>query len=158
MSSYQLSPLSASSSTQAARTPAHVSLSSDDLLAVLWPSGGLQVWNLHTRMHTGREKSMNPVLTWSSDEDGSGHFYRQVSLSTSDGILFRTAVLGSDNRGADYITVHDIDSDLASVAHGVKLPLRNGRLVTSASSVVWQGPDGKIYDSTISNTCSPSDD
>lgn len=100
-------------------------------------------------MHIGREKPINPSLTWSSDEPSDHHLYRQVSLSTSDDLKFCAAVLGSDNTGVDRVTVHEIAGDLTSVARNVKLPLRNGRLATSTFSVVWQCPGGKIYDRKI---------
>ncbi|KAF7980125.1 hypothetical protein HWV62_39551 [Athelia sp. TMB] len=124
---------------------AHVSLSSDDLLAAVWPSGYLQVWKLNTRLHTGRGKPINPTIVWSYNANGNGP-YRQVSLSSAEDLSFQVATLGSDKSGFDFITVHKVANDLTSIVSNVKLPLRNGRLVTSMASVVWQCPSGKLYD------------
>ena len=146
MSSYQLSVPSQGAHTYLVKcTPTHASFSpTADILAVLWMSGYIELWDLHTRIEPGRGKVMAPTLTWSSNI-GTILSYRQIavtaeSTSTSERILAQVIVLGSDCGGSDIVTVVELGKDLSMQTYQVKMPHRNGRLV-SDENAVWQAPD-----------------
>ncbi|KAH9846478.1 IkappaB kinase complex IKAP component [Lenzites betulinus] len=125
--------------------PVHAAFAStSDLLAILWESGVLQVFDLKTRLGPGRGKVLNPALVWAGSLESRS--YRQVAFApraADEGL--RLAILGSDPGGdaMDVVTVLDIangdaaKTDVAFVAH-------NGRLIPS-KDIVWEAPDGKIF-------------
>ncbi|KAI0828044.1 IkappaB kinase complex IKAP component [Trametes gibbosa] len=126
-------------------TPIHAAFASTgDLLAVLWESGLLQIFNLKTRLEPGRGKVMDPVLLWTGSLEPKG--YRQVTFArhaAKEGM--RLAILGSNPGGdaRDIVTILDVAHeemekiDVAFVSH-------NGRLIPS-QGIVWEAPDGRIF-------------
>jgi elongator complex protein 1 len=150
MSSYQLSvPSEGAHINLVKRTPTHVSFSpTEDILAVLWMSGYIELWDLHTRIEPGRGKVMAPSLTWSSNID-TILSHRQIvvtagSPSTSERILAQVTALGSDCGGSDIVTVVELGKDLSTQTYQTKMPCRNGRLV-SDENAAWQAPDGQLF-------------
>src|ERR1700720_1936449 len=67
MSSCQiLVPSSGALTSSDMRTPIHASFSStEDVLAALWETGYIELWNLNTRIETACQKVMEPILLWS---------------------------------------------------------------------------------------------
>jgi hypothetical protein len=70
---------------------------------------------------------------------------RQIAMSIFGGALARVTVLSSDRGGTDIVTVIEIGNDLSTEIHETKMPHRNGRLVASDETVIWQAPDGQIF-------------
>lgn len=159
MSAYQLSlaehpsPASSAVPVNQCRTPIHASFSSArDVLAVLWESGRVELWDLHTRIGPGRGRVMEPNKMWAGliSEDPAGES-RQVTLWTasdqaSDGLTARIVVLGSEREGCDILAILELEMEKVVHGYSVRMPGRNGRLVTSDEDVVWQAPDGKLFD------------
>lgn len=155
MCSYTLSlPFSESSSAVKIKllyTPVHSSFSSShDILAVLWESGYVELWEMHTRLGPGRGPIMKPSLMW-SEEICSVSSNRQVALMTTDGPIpenstARVIILGSDSHGNDHAIVIDIEQGSSTRTHHVELPSRNGRLISLDKTIVWQAPGGQIYE------------
>ncbi|KAK0495026.1 pol II transcription elongation factor [Armillaria luteobubalina] len=142
MSSYQLALLPEPS--EVSRIPVHVCFShSSDLLAVLWETGYVEVWDLSTRLTPGRRKVMDPkkVISRTTPSAYPGS-YRQVILR-SDGSLL---LLGSDNGD-------ELDRRVRSMV----MPSRNGRLVPVDQGIIWQSSSGQLYNvrgNTSSLICS----
>ncbi|KAK0226513.1 pol II transcription elongation factor [Armillaria fumosa] len=140
MSSYQLAVLPEPS--QVSRIPVHVCFShSSDLLAVLWETGYVKVWNLSTRLTPGRGKVMDPkkVISRTSPSAYPGS-YRQVILR-SDGSLL---LLGSDNGDElDVITTMEIKEE---AGRSMVMPSQNGRLLPVDQGIIWQSSSGQLFD------------
>ncbi|KAK0195983.1 pol II transcription elongation factor [Armillaria mellea] len=140
MSSYQLAVLPEPS--QGSRIPVHVCFShSSDLLAVLWETGYVEVWDLSTRLTSGRGKVMDPKkVTSRTSPSVYPASYRQVILR-SDGSLL---LLGSDNSdGLDIITTINIEEEAGPY---MVMPSRNGRLFPVDQEIIWQSSDGEFFD------------
>jgi len=149
MSSYQLSIPSSDTLTSAdKRVPVHASFShTEDILAVLWESGYVEIWDLHTRIELGRGKVMEPTLTWKGNI-GRVPSSRQVAVTAGaiEGPLARITMLGSDHGGVDIVTVVELEKDSSVKIHEIKMLHRNGCLVASDETAVWQAPDGQIFE------------
>ena len=152
MSSYQLSVGSGDTLTSSdKRTPIYASFSSiDDVLAVLWETGHVELWNLHTRIEPSRGKVMAPALMWNGSIE-SVPLGRQIvvttgSTSAPEGLLARLTILGCDRKGNDIVTVVELGKDSSTQSHNTKLSHRNGRLVASDETAIWQGPDGQMFE------------
>ncbi|KAI0264133.1 IKI3 family-domain-containing protein [Gloeopeniophorella convolvens] len=99
MSSHKLTlQPSSSAPARTLTTPSHLSFSSsEEVLAVLWESGYVELWNLHTRLAIGRG-----VLD-------SVHF-REIAIwtDTSSASVMRIAALGHGSSGSDVLEVLDV--------------------------------------------------
>ena len=146
MSSHQLSVRS-TDANRSLHTPVHVSFSSvQDILGVLWESGGIELWDLHTRLESGRGKLMAPILIWSGRVEPSK---RQITVTTSSTLsLARVAILGSGLHGRDVVEVMEILSDLTTKHHTIVMPSQGGRLIPSDGFIYWQAINGAIYQGT----------
>lgn len=156
MSSHQLTvPSSVSNTAPTLQTPIHASFSTNgDDLALLWESGYVELWDLHSRLEPGCGKIMAPTLTW-SDNLKAGSRYIQIAVSTfthraDDQNWAELHVLCSNRQGQDVLISLKLrfgksaTQDLSSLA----LSSRNGRLVSSDKEVVWQAIDGQIFKGT----------
>ena len=153
MSSHRLSLSSAT--FQPGCMPSHASFApSCDTLAVLWESGHVELWNLQTRFDPKGGKSMAPLKRWAGRiHDDFARESRQVALWSTDatGCVLSIVALGSDHQGSDILTVVDL-RDMVIQTATVKMPERNGRLVTCDKVVVWQAPDGELFDGAFNPT------
>lgn len=147
MSSHQLS-VGCKDDNKSLDAPVHISFSSaQDILGVLWESGRIELWDLHTRLESGRGKVMGPILTWSGTVEPSK---RQIAVTTSGALipeksLARVTILGSDLQGSDVVEVIEILSDLTAKNHSIVMPSQGGRLVSSDDAIYWQASNGAIY-------------
>jgi elongator complex protein 1 len=152
MSSYQLSvPSLGVLTSKDKRVPMNASFSPPkDLLAVLWESGYVELYDLHTRAEPGRRKVMAPTLTWNGNI-GAVPSCRQVTITAGafEEPLTRISVLGSDHGGVDIVTVVELGKESSVKTHEIKMPQCNGRLVASDGIVLWQAPDGRIFEGEI---------
>lgn len=131
-------------------------------MAVLWESGAVQLFEMHTRVGPGLpsagklvepEKVFEAVVLPTGLDDGSYAAYsRQVVLSAASG----DAAQPSDTRivilatfegegGCDVVCVRIVREGGAVEAYDVRVPRRDGRLVQAEDAVVWQGPDGELF-------------
>jgi elongator complex protein 1 len=146
MSSYQLS--AGVLTPVGKRVPMNASFSPpEDVLAVLWESGYVELYDLHTRVEPGRKKVMAPTLTWNGNI-GTVPSCRQVTVTAGafEESLARISVLGSDHGGVDVVTVVELEKESSVNTREIKMPHCNGRLVASDGIVLWQAPDGQIFE------------
>ena len=130
--------------------PVHLSFSSaQDILGVLWESGRIELWDLHTRLESGRGKVMAPILIWSGQVEPSK---RQITVTTSVALdsLARVTILGSGLYGRDMVEVVEILSDLTTKHYTILMPSQGGRLVPSDGFIYWEAVNGVIYQGTQS--------
>ena len=152
MSSHQLSVRSTDTNPIHA-PPVHLSFSSvQDILGVLWESGRIELWDLHTRLESGRGKVMAPILIWSGQVEP---LKRQISVTTSGALvpeesLARVTILGSGLYGRDMVEVVEILSDLTTKHYTILMPSQGGRLVPSDGFIYWEAVNGAIYQGTQS--------
>ncbi len=130
--------------------PVHAAFAShSDVLAALWESGIVEVFDLKTRLGPGRGKVLDPVSIWSGVLEGAGsRSYRQAVFDQSIGPegAMRLALLGTDPSGDtnDILCVLDIQGQ-ESKQTVVPLPARNGRLIAGLG-LFWQGSDARIHE------------
>jgi elongator complex protein 1 len=125
-----------------------------DLLAVLWETGRVELWNLRTRLDSGHGKVMDPAQIWTGHV---GDEYRQIKLLQLPLDLgqpsARVVALGSENDGCDLLTFSDIVDGQLEQNYSMRMPEHSGRLVQSDSSVVWQAIDGQLFIGVYFNFC-----
>ena len=122
MSSHQLSlnptPLSPS---RRRPTPIYTSFSpSEDIIAVLWESGHVELWDLHTRLGPGLGKVINPEQLWNGmiDQHSSERHYKEIAVWTAPeliqtaGAVARIAVLGYKREGNDVLQVVEVGKNI----------------------------------------------
>ncbi|TFK44978.1 IKI3 family-domain-containing protein [Crucibulum laeve] len=148
MSTYQLlvTPSSSSALVSAVRTPIHASFSKEhETLAVLWESGYLELWALHTRLGPGLSKVVNPSKTWSGYVQESGEIqWRQTSLrSTDSDQSWAVTVLGS-GKDKDAVAILEVTESGSIQADVRNLPYQNCRIVADAESI-FETPNGEIF-------------
>lgn len=143
--------------------PTHAALSSEqDVFALLWDSGRVEIYDLHTRIEPGRGKVLEPEKLWT---DNNGYEVKSETVrSYSQVIVLRGrnttiegecqghvyfAILGADMVHAtpDVVCVAKIRSGQQTDAFEVQLPARNGRLISS-DQAIWQAPSGDLFEST----------
>ncbi|EGO00816.1 hypothetical protein SERLA73DRAFT_50627 [Serpula lacrymans var. lacrymans S7.3] len=149
MSSYQLSLNGAPSSSTRNRVPVHLAFSNErDVLAALWESGYIELWNLHTRIGPSSGKIMEPVRIWSgSAQNGLDWTGRQIVIKdmkdSSRSDIAQVTILGSAAVGPDQLFVVEVHLGEGSTSIGnykVATLGRNGRLVISSDILAWQDP------------------
>jgi elongator complex protein 1 len=163
MSSCQLSLQATSDSFSSANlchpmlTPIAISFSpSNDVMAVLWEVGRVEIWDLHTRLGPGRDNVMNPVKIWESLLiNDRCQQCRQIKLwTTAQSQLCRIAVLGSAQDGRDMLAVAEIEEGNLKRVDWTQLPKRDGRLVEIDDKISWQAYDGELFDGSSFQNCS----
>ncbi|KAK0212323.1 pol II transcription elongation factor [Desarmillaria ectypa] len=140
MSSCRLAVLPESS--QVSQVPIHVCfVHGSDMLAVLWETGYVEVWDLSTRLTPRGGKVMDPKrVTCRTPPSAKPGSYRQVVLR-SDGVLL---LLGSDNGdGSDIIMTVEIEE---GAGQSMVMLSRNGRLLPVDQGIIWQSPGGELFD------------
>ncbi|OBZ69677.1 Elongator complex protein 1 [Grifola frondosa] len=139
--SFPISSLKSSSTRTP--VPVHASFSSvRDMLAVLWESGVVELFDLHTRLGPGRGKAMDPARIWAgivgvndAEIGASSRSYRQILVSQypADGTKvgwwdraphctgFRDE-RGCDRRSAGDGEICEVDLDARSVTSRARFP------------------------------------
>ena len=147
MSSHKLTLLPSPSAPQRTlSTPSHISLSSsEDVLAVLWETGYVELWNPSTRLAFGRGPVMTPELVWSGTLDGAR--FREICAWTNiPGVaIARIAALGADNSGTDVLRVLDIRHEGTDVLEAPLLGSLGWRLAVTEGAVLVHR-NGKVYE------------
>lgn len=133
-----------------------------DVFALLWESGRVEIYDLHTRIGPGRGKVMEPEKLWTGN---IGHeittdavrSYTQIVVLRAGSTVpaeegkgsIRIAVLAADMVKAtpDVACIMTIRPDRQADAFEVGLPSRNGRLLSSDEQVIWQAPLGDMFQS-----------
>jgi elongator complex protein 1 len=131
------------------RTPIHASFSSsEDVIAILWENGHIELWNLHTRLGPGSGHVMDPVKLWGCFlQENNWQQLRQIILWITDHGDHRVVVLGTSRGGNDLLAIVGRELGDTMQTHWIQLPKRNGRLIASSEAICWQAYDGEIYDS-----------
>ncbi|KAH9985168.1 IKI3 family-domain-containing protein [Russula vinacea] len=84
-------------------TPCYVTFSpTKDILAALWETGYVELWDLHTRLEFRRAPVMTPEFIWGGPLlDGA--IFREISVSTGapGSAIARIAALGFESNGID---------------------------------------------------------
>lgn len=146
MSSYQLvlaSPPSASDFINM-KTPIHISLSSqDDILAVLWESGYLELWSLNTRIGSNSGPVMAPkkILSGYARNDTTVQ-WRQIALQNPADTLPTIVVLGTSSIGTDVIARLHVNGNDVTNLDKMACP-RNCRLLNNSPDI-YQTPKGDL--------------
>ncbi|KAI9441755.1 IKI3 family-domain-containing protein [Lactarius indigo] len=126
-------------------TPSHLSFSSsEDVLAVLWETGYVELWNLCTRLEFGRGPVMTPELVWSGTLDGAR--FREICAWTNvpGGATARLAALGAENGDTDVLQVLDVRQGSAVALETPPLESLGWRLAVTEGAVVVHR-NGKVY-------------
>ena len=147
--SLQLPPELQPSQQKRTPVPVHAAFAfTQDLLAILWEHGVIQVYDLQTRLGPGRGKVMDPVLVCSRSlsSAGSVRSFRQAAFTTL-GDELRLAVLATELAGDanDIVSVADVGPSQDAQVTEIGLPKHSSRLVLSRT-VVWEAPDGRLYE------------
>ncbi|KNZ72380.1 Elongator complex protein 1 [Termitomyces sp. J132] len=127
------------------RSPIHASFSAtSDTLAVLWTSGYVELWALHTRLQGGRGEVMDPSLVWSGSLDVKNAREIQLVSSSKSHDLSTISVLWTDHR-TDYVTSLQVEGSTAQKETTTALPAVNSRFVADRGNLTCQTPSGEIH-------------
>lgn len=137
------------------QTPCYVTFSpEEDILAALWETGYVELWDLHTQLEFGRGPVMTPDLIWSGPLDSARFREISVSTNTSGSTIGRIAALGFENNGTDVLQVLDIDQNgiralevpilgslgwRLALTHGAVVLHRNGKVLECTSLPIRAG-------------------
>ncbi|KAA1476949.1 Elongator complex protein 1 [Dentipellis sp. KUC8613] len=159
-------PIIATPSTVSSRAlaPIHMSFSPvSDVLAILWESGKIDLWDLHTRLGPGRGKVIEPKMVWGGfvQKTDDSRQFREIGILTpnggaqTEGISAQIALLGNMRGGSDFLEVVDITPDGITRACLIDLDGLGWRLVVSDDAVACHHL-GKVYTVDVSeSTLSP---
>jgi elongator complex protein 1 len=147
MSSHQLTLRpSPSAPHRTLSTPSHLAFSSsEDILAVLWETGYVELWNLRTRLEFGRGPVMAPELVWNGTLDGVR--FREICAWTNvpGGATARIAALGAENDGTEVLRILDIRHEGTEAVVAPPLESLGWRLAITEGAVVVHR-NGKVYE------------
>ncbi|KAH8994552.1 Elongator complex protein 1 [Lactarius akahatsu] len=127
-------------------TPSHLSFSSsEDILAVLWETGYVELWDLCTRLEFGRGPVMTPELVWSGTLHGAR--FREICAWTNvyGGATARIAAVGAENGGTDVLRVLDIQQESTDTLETPPLESSGWRLAITEGAIVVHR-NGKVYE------------
>ncbi|KAI0253762.1 IKI3 family-domain-containing protein [Lactifluus subvellereus] len=108
-------------------TPCHLAFSpTEDTLALLWETGYVELWNLHTRLEFGRGSIITPDRLWSGSLPGEQ--FREISMWTkaSGSTIARIAALCFGRSGTDVLQVFEIEAE--SITDETVVVHRNGKV------------------------------
>jgi elongator complex protein 1 len=129
-------------------TPSHVAFSSrEDILAALWETGYLELWNLNTRLEFGRGPVMMPDRLWSGSLDSAQ--FREISVRTnaSGDNITRISALGFEKSGTDVLHVLDIEGESINAPEVPTLGSLGWRLAIAGGTVIHR--NGKVHECTL---------
>ncbi|KZT69682.1 IkappaB kinase complex, IKAP component [Daedalea quercina L-15889] len=141
--------------------PAHAAFGpAHDVLALLWESGHVELYDLHTRVGPGRGKVMTPEKQWAGDLSRGTD--ADVARSCSQVVVLKDSRSDAvEQRGYARLAVlmatrvcptTDVACMVTLLPGGqtdvfeVELPSRGGRLLSSDDRVLWQAPLGDIFE------------
>ncbi|KAF9012601.1 IKI3 family-domain-containing protein [Cyathus striatus] len=142
MSSFQLS-VSPDTSAPLVKTPAYASFSVEhDTLCILWESGYVELWALHTRLGPGAGKVMAPIKFWSGfvHEDRTICWHQVAILSHGDVWTVLALGFGKLTDVASMLSIEGGKSNCESY----NLPFRNGRVLLG-TPLVYQSQNGELF-------------
>ncbi|KAL4265189.1 Elongator complex protein 1 [Pleurotus pulmonarius] len=131
MSSFQLD-FAGNPSLHPVQVPVHAAFcTSKDILAVLWESGFVEVWNLNTRLEQGYGPVMKPSQIVVQDVPDNNNALRLLILGTTDDSL-------------DIVVDATIEGGAVYAKALLLSHRRNGRLVTSDGGILYQSATGEV--------------
>ncbi|KAI0314583.1 IKI3 family-domain-containing protein [Amylostereum chailletii] len=150
MSSFQLAIQPSAAISK--RTPVHMSFTAlEDILAVLWDSGFVELWRLHTRTGPGRTPVMAPEKMFGGTlgEVSSTPDFREVAVWASEAsagqdVSTRVAILGRTPSGSDVVQVTTVDKGQSARSSSLNLEGRGWKLVLSSPEPTVHHL-GKVY-------------
>jgi elongator complex protein 1 len=117
----------------------------EDILALLWESGLIQVWDLKTKISPRPGKAMEPVQLWEGPiNDEQSLSFRRITVSSTGVGTLSLAALGSSSSGPDVLVMADINDGDLQGRKVVNLPGRNGDLVLN-DLCSWKNLDGELF-------------
>lgn len=131
------------------RTPCYVTFSpTEDVLAALWETGYVELWDLHTRLEIRRGPVMSPELIRGGPLF-RGAVFREIAVSrdASGGAITRIAALGFESNGRDVLQVLDVEQDTISVLEVPSLESLGWRLALTRGPVCLHR-NGKVFECT----------
>ena len=148
MSSYKLTfRHSPSVPPRTLATPCYVTFShTEDILAALWETGYVELWDLHTRLEFKRGPVMTPELIWGGALP-AGAILREISVFTNapgSGIA-RIAALGFDNNGIDVLHILDVGKESINALEVPDLGSLGWRLALTCGTVGLHR-NGKVFE------------
>ena len=129
-------------------TPCHLAFSStEDILALLWVTGYVELWNLHTRLEFGRGPIITPDRLWSGSLPGEQ--FREISVWTnaSGSTIARIAALGLGRSRTDVLQVFVIEAESVNALEVPSLGSLGWRLAITDETVVVHC-NGKVHECT----------
>jgi elongator complex protein 1 len=135
-------------------TPCHLAFSpTDDIIAVLWESGYVELWDLHTRLEFGRGPVLTPDRLWSGSL-GSAQF-REISVRTNalGNTIARIAALGFEKSRSDVLQILDIEAEKINALEVPTLESLGWRLAITDGTVIVHR-NGKVHECTYGSACS----
>ena len=155
MSSYKLTfRHSPSAPHRTLPTPSYVTFSStEDILAALWETGYVELWDLHTRLESKRGPSVTPELIWGGPLL-AGAIFREISVSTNapGSAIARIAAVGFESTGIDALHVLDINKESIGPLEVSGLGSSGWRLALTRGTVGLHR-NGKVLECTLVPVC-----
>ncbi|PCH36634.1 IkappaB kinase complex IKAP component [Wolfiporia cocos MD-104 SS10] len=143
------SALATNDASAHAQIPIHASFSARrDLLAVLWETGLVELYDLRTHLGPGRGKVMDPLKIGQriiSPESSNHLAARQVVFVNGPEDEAQLAVLYTGSH--DVVRCVSIKTETGEVTENftAELAAHNGRLVPAEVGIIWQDPCGALY-------------
>ena len=131
------------------RTPCYVTFSpTEDMLAALWETGYVELWDLHTRLEFCRGPVMTPELIRNGPLF-QGAIFREIAVSTNafGDAIARIVVLGSESNRRDVLQVLDIKRETISALEVPSLESLGWRLALTRGAVSLYR-NGKVFECT----------
>ncbi|KAG9221313.1 hypothetical protein CCMSSC00406_0009424 [Pleurotus cornucopiae] len=145
MSSLQLD-LVASTSLHPIQVPVHTAFCvTKDVLAVLWESGFVEVWNLNTRLEQGYGPVMKPSQVWAGKFDYCSKAHQIVAQEGPDNTL-RLLILGVTDNGMDVLVDVSVEGGAVNAKAPRSIGMRSGRLITSDAGILYQSATGEVQE------------
>lgn len=135
-------------------TPCYVTFSpTKDILAALWETGYVELWDLHTRLEFRRAPVMTPEFIWGGPLlDGA--IFREISVSTGapGSAIARIAALGFESNGIDVLQILDIRQESVDALEVPSLGSLGWRLALTRGEVSLHR-NGKVFECTLVPVC-----
>ena len=118
------------------------------MLAALWETGYVELWDLHTRLEIRHGSVLTPELIRSGPLF-HGAVFREMVVSTnaSGGAITRIAALGFESNGRDILQVLDIEQETISALEVPSLKSLGWRLALTRGPVGLHR-NGKVFECT----------
>jgi elongator complex protein 1 len=119
------------------------------MLAALWETGYVELWDLHTQLEIRRGPVMTPELIRSGPLF-CGAVFREIAVSTnaSGDAIARIAALGFESNGRDVLQVLDVEQETISALEVPSLGSLGWRLALTRGPVGLHR-NGKVFECTL---------